>query len=57
MQSPVVNEIAYACQKAGIASLRFDWRGVGASAGEPSGSAGDADRGLRRGAASISRRP
>jgi hypothetical protein len=43
MQSPVVNEIAYACQKAGIASLRFDWRGVGASAGEPSGSAQDAD--------------
>jgi len=43
MQSPVVCEIAYACQKAGIASLRFDWRGVGASAGEPSGSAGDAD--------------
>jgi len=43
MQSPVVNEIAYACQKAGIASLRFDWRGVGASAGEPSGSAHDAD--------------
>ena len=43
MQSPVVNEIAYVCQKAAIASLRFDWRGVGASAGEPSGSAGDAD--------------
>jgi alpha/beta superfamily hydrolase len=43
MQSPVVNEIAWACQKAGIASLRFDWRGVGASAGEPSGSASDAD--------------
>jgi alpha/beta superfamily hydrolase len=42
MQSPVVNEIAYACQKAGIASLRFDWRGVGASAGERSGSAQDA---------------
>ena len=43
MQSPVVNEIAYACQKAGIASLRFDWRGIGASAGQPSGSARDAD--------------
>ena len=43
MQSPVVNEIAYACQRAGIASLRFDWRGVGASASEPSGSASDAD--------------
>jgi len=44
MQSPVVGEIAYACQKAGIASLRFDWRGVGASAGEPSGSARNADQ-------------
>jgi alpha/beta superfamily hydrolase len=43
MQSAVVNEVAYACQKAGIASLRFDWRGIGGSAGEPSGSAGDAD--------------
>jgi alpha/beta superfamily hydrolase len=43
MQSPVVNEIAYACQKAGIASLRFDWRGIGGSSGEPSGEARDAD--------------
>jgi alpha/beta superfamily hydrolase len=43
MQSPVVNEIAYACQSCGIASLRFDWRGIGASAGQPSGSARDAD--------------
>jgi hypothetical protein len=43
MQSPVLNEIAWACQKAGIASLRFDWRGVGASAGEPSGRSEDAD--------------
>ena len=43
MQSPVVNELAYALQKAGIASLRFDWRGVGASGGTPSGRAEDAD--------------
>jgi len=43
MQSPVVNEIAYALEKAGIASLRFDWRGVGASGGAPSGSSEDAD--------------
>jgi alpha/beta superfamily hydrolase len=43
MHSPVVNEVAYACQKAGVASLRFDWRGIGASSGEPSGSAQDAD--------------
>jgi alpha/beta superfamily hydrolase len=43
MHSPVVNEIAHACQKAGIAALCFDWRGVGASAGEPSGRSQDAD--------------
>ena len=43
MQSPVVNEIAYALQKARIASLRFDWRGVGASGGTPSGRPQDAD--------------
>ncbi len=42
MESPVVNEIAFACQKAGLASLRFDWRGVGASAGQPSGRLEDA---------------
>lgn len=43
MDAPVCNELAYACRKAGIASLRFNWRGVGASAGEPSGDPGDAD--------------
>jgi alpha/beta superfamily hydrolase len=43
MDSPVVGEIAYACEKAGFASLCFNWRGVGASAGEPSGEAADAD--------------
>ncbi len=43
MSSPVVNEIAWACRQQGIASLRFDWRGIGASAGLPSGEAGDAD--------------
>jgi len=37
MDSPVVNEIAYAARAAGLASLRFDWRGIGASAGEASG--------------------
>lgn len=42
MDSPVVSELAFACEKAGIASLRFDWRGVGASAGQASGDAGDA---------------
>jgi alpha/beta superfamily hydrolase len=37
MDSPVVNEIAHACRTAGLASLRFNWRGVGGSAGVPSG--------------------
>lgn len=47
MDSPVVNELAYACEKAGIASLRFNWRGVGGSAGAPSGEVADADADYR----------
>lgn len=43
MESPVVTEIAWACERAGRASLRFNWRGVGASGGEASGDIGDAD--------------
>lgn len=43
MGSPVVNELAHACWGAGVASLRFDWRGVGASGGVPSGEAAHAD--------------
>jgi hypothetical protein len=47
MDSPVVSELAYACEKVGIASLRFNWRGVGGSAGEPSGEVADADADYR----------
>jgi alpha/beta superfamily hydrolase len=43
MESPVVTEVAWSCQRAGRASLRFNWRGVGASAGSPSGEVADAD--------------
>jgi alpha/beta superfamily hydrolase len=43
MESPVLTELAWACCNTGITSLRFNWRGVGASTGEPSGSSGDAD--------------
>jgi alpha/beta superfamily hydrolase len=47
LESPVLSELAFAAARAGLASLRFNWRGVGASAGEPSGAAlaADADYG------------
>ena len=35
--NPVVTELALRCQKFEMTSLRFNWRGVGASAGETSG--------------------
>jgi alpha/beta superfamily hydrolase len=43
MDSPVVSELAWAAVQVGIASVRFNWRGVGASTGVPSGVAEDAD--------------
>ncbi len=43
MDSPVVGELTQAFGTAGIGSLRFNWRGVGDSAGETSGESADAD--------------
>lgn len=47
MESPVVGELAWACARVGLASLRFNWRGVGASGGRRSGAAADADADYR----------
>jgi alpha/beta superfamily hydrolase len=44
MDSPVASELSWACVRAGISPVRFNWRGVGASTGAPSGDAGCADR-------------
>lgn len=41
MANPVGNELAYAAAYAGCASLRLDYRGVGASEGEASARLGD----------------
>jgi alpha/beta superfamily hydrolase len=43
MDSPVTTEIALALCDSGFVALRFNWRGVGASAGVASGEAEDAD--------------
>ncbi len=43
MDSPVATELGLAASDAGYVSLRFNWRGVGASAGKPSGEMADAD--------------
>jgi len=47
MDSPVVTEIAWACRRAGYATVRFNWRGVGASGGEARGEPGPADADYR----------
>ena len=47
MDFPVMNELAYALYRKGYASLRFNWRGVGASQGVPSGDPGCAERDYR----------
>jgi alpha/beta superfamily hydrolase len=47
LESPVLSELAWAAARAGLVSLRFNWRGVGASAGAPSGDGSDADADYR----------
>ncbi len=47
MDSPVATEIALAASDSGRIALRFDWRGVGGSAGTPSGDPDDADTDYR----------
>ena len=37
LDHPVLNELAHALYRAGVSSLRFNWRGVGASQGQLSG--------------------
>ena len=37
LESPIVNEIAFGLYQSGVGSLRFNWRGVGASGGELTG--------------------
>jgi alpha/beta superfamily hydrolase len=43
MDSPVVTELSWALKQTGHATVRFNWRGVGASGGAPSGEHADAD--------------
>jgi alpha/beta superfamily hydrolase len=44
IDSPVVEEIAFGCRQTGLATLTFNWRGVGASAGQRSGEPEHADQ-------------
>jgi alpha/beta superfamily hydrolase len=50
MESPVVTELADACERSAIESLRFNWRGMGASAGQVNG---DIDSGIADYAAAL----
>ena len=47
LEHPVVNEVAYALYRAGFSSVRFNWRGVGASQGASSGDVLVAERDYR----------
>jgi alpha/beta superfamily hydrolase len=47
LENPVCNELAYGLWRAGWASLRFNWRGVGASQGRISGDASAAEADYR----------
>ncbi|MCH2184745.1 alpha/beta fold hydrolase, partial [Myxococcota bacterium] len=43
MESPVLTDIAWAAEQVSVASLRFNWRGVGASGGRSTGDEAVAD--------------
>lgn len=43
LENPVISELAYGLHKAGVGSLRFNWRGVGASQGRITGEWAAAD--------------
>ncbi len=53
LDNPVVNEIAYGLFKGGVASLRFNWRGVGASQGQRTGDSAAAERDYRAALAQV----
>ena len=53
MGHPVVCEVSHAMHRRGVSSLRFNWRGVGASQGTPSDSIDDALRDYHAGLAHV----